>query len=695
MALYIVVIVVMAIATILEKQYGTEIIANHLYGAWWFSALWALLVGVGIAWMVKRRMRRWHLVLLHTSFAFILAGALLTRLTSSDGFIHLRLGETASSFSENGKQGPNDKNQLPFQLRLNRFEITYHDGTNAAADYISHVMVIDKEKQFDAQLSMNRILNYRSYRITQNSYDKDMQGSSISVSHDPIGIAVTYTGYALLFISLLWLLANPKGTFRRLLRHRFVGTGAILLLLFCTSSNVRAAETVPSPVADKFGRLFVNYNDRICPMQTFALDFVKKLHGSRSYDGLTAEQVLLSYIFYTQQWDNEPLIHIKNNELREYLGVDKYASVNAFFSNDGYRLGDLLYEYYQAGNNDALHQAAADMDDRLQLVMQVKQGKPFRLFPVRSIHRTEWLCPTDTLPANMSHDEALFIRNIIPMVYQQLTVHNINEAIQILNKLLSYQQKNGATSLPTPLQIWAERADNAIPFATILFIVNLTIGFVCFFVRKHNALFRILLLFSFLCLTFTLALRWIVSNTIPMSNGYETMLIIAWFVMLIMLLIPSRLPASKSQFPALPVAFGFLLSGLFLLVSHIGQMDPQITHIMPVLNSPLLSIHVSIIMISYALLSLTFICGATTLIAFRNRMLASSLHDLSRLLLYPALVTLSLGIFIGAIWANISWGQYWSWDPKETWALITLMVYAVPVHAETLPAFRRPLFYHL
>ena len=97
---------------------------------------------------------------------------------------------------------------------------------------------------------------------------------------------------------------------------------------------------------------------------------------------------------------------------------------------------------------------------------------------------------------------------------------------------------------------------------------------------------------------------------------------------------------------------------------------------MPVLQSPLLSIHVSVIMMSYALLSLTFLCGLTALLLRwlnrHNEQLGEQLESLallSRLFLYPAMTALGLGIFIGAIWANVSWGQYWSWDPKETWAL--------------------------
>ena len=200
---------------------------------------------------------------------------------------------------------------------------------------------------------------------------------------------------------------------------------------------------------------------------------------------------------------------------------------------------------------------------------------------------------------------------------------------------------------------------------------------------------------SLLALTYCIILRWIVKGSIPMANGYETMLCIAWMIMVLSLLMSRRYQ--------IIISFGLLLSGFFLLVSHISQMDPQITHLMPVLASPLLTIHVSIIMLAYALIALTFICGLTAIIIhlFRGKNSdgidnqIKSLQILSQLFLYPSLTTLGFGIFIGAIWANVSWGTYWSWDPKETWALITMMVYAVAVHDNSLPLFRKPIAYHI
>ena len=287
-------------------------------------------------------------------------------------------------------------------------------------------------------------------------------------------------------------------------------------------------------------------------------------------------------------------------------------------------------------------------------------------------------------------------------------------ANHVLDKILAFQQQNAGKSLPTPMQVEAERIYNVVPFATILAMANLALGFLALFLtirrlmrkddkavsRKADYALLALLGVSFLGLTFCLALRWIISGNVPLSNGYESMLSVAWFVELL-----SLLAYRKAR---IVLVFGFLLSGFFLLVSHINQMDPAIGPMMPVLNSPLLSVHVSIIMMSYALLSLTFICALTAVIIhFLTRNAVSkaerdlraerleALQVLSRLFLYPSITTMGLGIFIGAIWANISWGAYWSWDPKETWALITFMIYAVVLHTQSLPAFRRPMVYHL
>ena len=720
-ALYILIVIVLGAITFVEHSYGRDFALQHCYGAWWFSLLWALLTAFGVAYIIRQRMRRWPVVLLHASFVIILAGALLTHLTSRQGVIHLRMGETTNEYYESATETGMRVAHLPFQLRLDRFNITYHEGTKAVADYETRFTLIDGEQQTEASVSMNKIFSHRGYRLYQSNYDEDQRGSVLAMNADPWGIPVTYTGYALLFFSLIYMLIDPRGTFRRLLRSPLLQRTVLVILVFhCSLFTCRAATqplpTLPREQADAFARLHMLYNDRICPVETYALDFTKKLYGKRHYGPYSATQVLLGFIFWGDEWSKEPILKIKGGALKSQLELPSHCSVDFFFNETmgGYIIGPYLKEYYN-GQQDAFHKQAALIDDKISLVMDLRRGSPLKLFPAGS---ASWVAPTDALPSTTAAADSVFISDIFNQLYADALSGNNAHFGELVNAIDQYQRLHGTTSLPSPTRDNAEHLYNKIPFATILFMFNLTMGFLMLFyciwlmtrkadanpsLRKLTWLWTGLLLLSFLALTLCIALRWIVKGTIPMANGYETMLLTAWFIMAITLL---SLRTLKSMGP-LMLTFGFLLSGFFLLVSHINQMDPQITHMMPVLNSPLLSLHVSIIMMSYALVSLTFICGlvALLLIALAKllpiyslssaREQAEALAVLSRIFLYPALTTMGLGIFIGAIWANISWGNYWSWDPKETWALITFMVYAVVVHTQSLPVFRRPVVYHV
>ena len=688
--LYIVVIAVMAVATIVEKYQGTSYVAEHYYGSWWFSLLWALLTFVAIAYFLGRKVHRLSTIALHLSFVIILLGALLTHLTATKGVVYLRTGQSTDQYMTEDMQ----LKSLPFTVTLDRFEVRYHEGTNAAADYISNITMDDGAEQHKVMVSMNNIASFHSVRLYQSSFDEDMQGSILAMNSDPWGIPITYLGYALLFISLIWMLLDPHGTYRRLLRSPLLKRGMMLLLLLSLTSHFIPLHAVPrvlpQETAEKFGQLFMVYNDRVCPVQTYAIDFTKKLYGKRSYQEYSAEQVLTGFIFFYGDWTDEPVIKVKGGELKQRLRMPDYASNNYFFGNNGYILGPYIQEYYQGQQQESFHKQAAKMDERLMLIMELHKGTPLKLLPYQDKGTITWYAPTDNLPSTMDEEHQKYIREVFTLLNGEVQAGNYKRANAFLDKMLAYQQTFGGQSLPSATQVKAEHLYNKVAFATILFMVCLTMGILSFLLlilNKMRPTFlaqRIILLLVFLTLTLCLALRWVITGTIPMSNGYETMLFLAWSIMLVALIVCSWFP--------IMLTFGFLLSGFFLLVSHISQMDPQISHLMPVLNSPLLTIHVSIIMMSFALLSLTCICGLT---AFIMRRQAEELQLLSQLFLFPALTTLGLGIFIGAIWANVSWGTYWSWDPKETWALITFMIYAVAVHGQSLPFLRRPQRYHL
>ncbi len=673
--LYAIAILVMAIATITEKTHGTPFVLSNIYGSWWFTALWSLLAIGGIAYLFQRRIKRITIIMLHGSFLLILAGALLTHLTAWQGTMHLRKGE-AVNYCYIEEYGASSPKKIPFTITLIDFNIRYHSGTETAADYESHLTIRTDAATEHGYTSMNHIYSTHGVRLYQSGYDDDMEGTTLSLNSDPWGIPVTYTGYGLLFLSMILTLIDPKGRFRQLI-HK-ASTAVVFLLLLPVQAH--ALNTFPKETATEFGQLCINYDGRICPVQTLALDFTRKLYGKSSYNGYTAEQVLCGFTFFRNEWSQEPLIRIKSADLRQRIGLPEYTSLASLFRQQGYILGPFLQEYYQ-GNGDKFHEEVVKVDDKVMLIMQVSRGELLRIFPFEG----KWYSPSDSLPPMIEADRRAYFRNALPMLAMYVTDHQMTNTNEMLKKLAKYQRIYGAADMPSPTRLAAEHLYNSIPFAQVLFMVCLTFSFISLLHRQWaKKLSFIVLISTFLALTLCLALRWIISGYIPMSNGYETMLQMAWMVMLASLFVYRNF--------RIVLTFGLLLSGFLLLVSHLGQMDPKITHLMPVLSSPLLSIHVSCVMMAYGLFSITFACGVYGII---NRKKMKEMHLLSQLFLFPAEFLLTAGIFLGAIWANVSWGRYWGWDPKEVWALITMLIYAIPMHSSSVPWIRKPIHYHI
>ncbi len=716
-AIYFVVVAVMAAATFVEKGKGTEYVSQHVYGAPWFVALWAALAAAG-AVCLFRRVRKRSVLLLHVSFLLILAGAALTHFTSAQGYVCLRVGGETYTYDRATRDGMREE-RLPFSIRLDDFTIRCHNGTTAPSDYESRITITDGDRLTRATISMNNVCSYRGYRLYQGNYDRDGRGSVLAVNADPVGIPVTYAGYALLFLSLVIFLIDPAGAFRRSLRivasAASGGAGkaaAALCLLVAFPLASVASATLDGETAKKFGEIYIVHNDRVCQLHTFAIDFTKKIYGKASYKGYSAEQVLAGLLFWPGEWAAEPIIKVRGGELRSTLQWSGHVPLSTIFNKDmgGYVLRPYVEEYYN-GNDDRFHKDVAQLDDVVFLLLETRAGTLLKIYPQTDNGATLWYGydPHTKYPSSLATGTILFMRRTSEQMADCAARGDMEGFRSTLDEILSYQRLNGGGTLPSPSQVKAERAYNAVPFATVLFAVNLALGFaglVCCVVllsrrRRAGGVKRALvvygasLLASFLALTCALALRWIVSGRIPMSNGYETMLTLAWFLLLMAL--PSAVAAMSCRPRGNLVtrlfvpAAAFTMSGFFLLVSHIGQMDPAIGQIMPVLDSPLLSVHVSFVMLSFALLAMTFVCGVAGMAVHPA---AEELRHLSLVFLCPAIAALGFGIFIGAIWANMSWGRYWSWDPKETWALITFMVYAVPLHARSMPCLRRPVAFH-
>lgn len=694
------IVVVLATATFLEKYYGSDFAHRYIYGAGWFTGLWIVFAFLSFAYIFSRRLQRnLPVFLLHASFLLILGGALLTSLTAQHGVMHLRMHEPVSAFITADKE----QVEIPFTLTLDTFIVSCYPGTNAAADYISRFTVYSSSTaSFHGQVSMNHIFSYRGIRFYQASYDSDRQGSLLSVNRDPWGIPITYAGYWMLFASMIINLVSKRGRFRKLLASPYLRKGMCVAILLSVSVGADAAgRTLSKQDADCLGQIQVLYNGRIAPLQTVAYDFTSKLTGKRSYKDYTPEQLFVGWLLFPSSWEDEPMIYVKDAALRKVMGAaDEHVSLNDFFTDKHtYRLDSL-----PGGFSGKLSKAVMEADEKVQLLTMLHSGELFKAYPVTRDGQTVWYAPSSALPMEIDNAQWLFIRKSLGYLAEAALKNDAAQVQFFISKLKAYQQKNGGVSVLSPVRVEAERLYNRISFPVLLYRMNLTIGLLAFLllgygmlrgdsrssgVRLLSRFFVFTLWCSFLLLTCCLLLRGYISHRFPMGNGYETMMMMAWCVLLTSVLFCNKF--------RLLLSFGMLLSGFCLLVASLGQMNPQITPLVPVLSSPLLSLHVSLIMMAYALLGFTFLNGIIGLVSGCRTpaYVRVKLQVLSELFLLPALFLLGAGIFIGAIWANVSWGRYWAWDPKEVWALISFLVYAFALHTDSLPIFRRPMFFHL
>ncbi len=630
-------IVILAVATGFESARGSEFAYQHFYSQWWFKLLWAVLTVGGIVAIWKRRL--WHNVpalLLHASFVVILTGALITSIWGTKDMLHLREGQHSGS-------------ALPFKMQLKQFRLITYPGTEMPQGYESDIVCTDNGTSETVTISMNNIFQHGGYRFYQTSYDPDLKGTVLTVAYDPWGIGVTYVGYALLLVSVLWLLLAPNGHYRRLLKKGISKGVFALALLFTMSTQGSFAHPgmlqmqqpkaapggkpiVKEEMAETLARKQVMYNDRVVPVRTLALDFCQKVTGKRSFHGMSAERFMLSIYLYRDAWIHLPIIKVEDEALRSKLGLkEKDGKIVEFFTKDQkYRLSD-LYAQATKANDESMRKAIEKVDERCTIVMMLLND--------------ELLKP---VPKNAT------------------------------------QMSEGKVSL--------ELLYDALPWSMVLFVFTILVTaalLVTLFVKKLHPLalpLNILVLADCLALASLYIIRWILQGHVPLSNGYETMLFIALVAIVFATLTSWRAPKHTRLLPVLSL----LVTSFTLLVSHFSFMSPEMTPLVPVLQSPWLSIHVSIVMISYALFAIMTLLSVAALVKPSEELTLTC-----QLLHTPATFLLAVGIFIGAVWANVSWGTYWSWDPKEVWALITMLIYAIPLHGASLPSLQKSRNYHL
>ncbi len=702
-------VVVLASATIIEQLKGTSFVAHHIYGTMWFVIFWAVLAIFALFYLLKMKLQRKHIVfLLHIAFLVILLGAFITWISGKSGSIHLRQGKTSNSYIQ--KNG--NLHELPFSIELNGFNVNYYPGTQTPQDFESRIILTDSNKKtLSETVSMNNIVSFKGYRFYQSGYDKDGLGTRLSVSHDPIGIAVTYAGYALLLLSFLLYFFGKKSRFRELLHHPLLkNTALVILLLFGTmgvraTSNNATPKVLPKDVAAEFCDLYVYYNGRICPLQTLANDFTLKLYGKSSYKNLTSEQFFTGWLFYYSSWKKQEVIKIKSKAVQNLLGIDgKYASFDDFFTiENAYQLEPELLKIFK-GETVADEKGIKEADEKYHIISMLYAGELTKIFPYANSEQTlNWYATNSQLPKELDGDTYIFIRRSMDYMREMLMKKEYTNVVELTHKLKEYQTKQAGNLLPSHTAYNAEKLYNKIDYTKYLAMLFVTIGIVGFvyFIRRLIRVkpasrpavwaFNTIILNGFIYLTVFIALRGIASQHFPASNGYETMQFLAWASLLVSLFLQKKL--------RMVLPFGLLLGGLALMVSMMGRSNPQITHLMPVLSSPLLSIHVMTIMVSYLLFAFMMFNGiAAIILRFsqnKNFFPIEQLQIISQLILYPAVFLLATGTFIGAVWANVSWGRYWGWDPKEVWALITLLIYSFPLHTRSLKRLQQPMTFHI
>lgn len=628
---------------------------------------------------------------------------------------------------------------LPFSLRLNDFIAEKYPGTEKSySSFMSKVTVID-DPTFDYDIYMNHILNHKGYRFFQASFDPDEKGTVLSVNHDALGTGVTYAGYFLLYAGLMGLLFFGKTRFKKLakmLEDIRIKKAAlsIIFILSCGAVNaqehehnlpafsadsVLQAEAIDAQQAAKFGALVIqDAGGRMKPANTFASELVRKVSKSDRYKSLDANQVLLSMTQNPLLWYQIPFVYLKrgNDSLRALIGVSnkaKYASFANFFDASGnYKLAPMLENAYKAATPNQFQKDFIETDRKVNLLFSALEGKVLRIFPVPSDVNNRWVSLPEVAETQLKGVDSLYVNNVIPLYFASLrqgkATQDYTQADQLLESLKGYQQKYGAAVTPSQKQIEAEILYNKYDIFKRLFSWYMYAGTLLFFMLIVQMLYDVRLLravvkvfigvitFLFVLHTCGLAARWYISGHAPWSDAYESMIYVAWATM--------GMGLAFGRKSTLTIAATAFVSSMILMIAHWNWMDPEIANLVPVLDSYWLMIHVAVIVGSYGPFALGMILGVISMFlmlitteksAKKMRLHVSELTVVNELAITVGLIMLTIGNFLGGQWANESWGRYWGWDPKETWALISILIYAFVLHMRLVPGLRGKWIYSL
>jgi cytochrome c-type biogenesis protein CcsB len=625
---------------------------------------------------------------------------------------------------------------LPFAIKLDDFKLERYPGSMTPSSYASDVTLIDKEQGINQPYAiyMNHVLDHRGYRFFQSSYDPDEKGTVLSVNHDP-GTLPTYIGYILLTIGMFWSLFIKNGRFMQLLKKtkKLQQSAAALLLvagIMMSSPTLEAAtpkvdeatqtkvEAIDKVHAKTFGRLIVqDVQGRMKPMDTMAHDVVAKISGKSSIFGLDATQVLLGMTINPALYQELPMIKIGHPKIAVKLGLPedtKFAKFSDFFDQkeNNYKLYD---DINTASQKKPLEKSQYDkklieIDERVNVSYMVFTGSLLQIFPKPKDENNKWFAPLEAMKQFASKDAQmvqLMIGNYFQQVEAATTSGNWEKADQGLSLIAKFQQTFGKEVIPSKEHIDMEIKYNElglfgklVPVYILLGLIVLLLAFVnilkpAFSMKWPMRIALGVLSAAFIVHIIGLGIRWYISGHAPWSNAYESIVFIALSTVLAGLLL-----ARKSPFALAGTA---ILAGITMGVAHMSFINPEITNLVPVLKSYWLMIHVATIISGDGFLGLGSILALLVLILFIIRGKGNAdidraikeLTSLSEMALIIGLILMTVGNFLGGVWANESWGRYWGWDPKETWAAVTILIYASVLHMRFVPALKSVFIYNI
>lgn len=708
--------VAMAVATFVENSKGTAFVCEHFYYASWFILLQLLqacnLLGIFLYRNYFKKINPGSL-LFHGALLLMWLGAATTHYAGVTGMMHIREGETTDyMISDENK----DQSSLPFSVTLTDFRLKRYPGSMSPMSYESDLTIKKgNEEPLQACIQMNKVIEIDGYRLFQSSFDADEQGTVLAVSYDRPGMQITYAGYFFLFLGFIWVLFSKKSRFGRLRKElaKMEQNAPLVLLgiVFALSGMqaLKAQPTVSVGHAAKFGHLVIlNPNGRPEPVNSYTSAILRKLHGADKLGKINSDQFFLNLWAFPEEWGKQPFIKVTNKEILSRFGRsgDYMAWQDVFDASGNYLLAEEVNSIYEkpASARNRLDTDLLKLDECVNIVYQIMQYQMLPLFPDENDSHGKWYSAGDNLSVFQGKD-SMFVSKIMNWYGYEINngvrSGNWTEADKIVDMIGIFQQAKNKTSAIDQKKMEVEIFYNQACIFTWCRLAYLILGGLLLFIacgeiighlkwgKKVGTILISLLLIAFLAHTAGVVLRWYIAGHAPWANAYESMICTSWMLVGGGLLFARR-------FHILP-ALAALLGGIMLFVAGLNHLNPEITPLVPVLQSYWLMSHVAIIMVGYVFFALCAMTGLFNLILMailsvsnKTKLLfrIKELTLLNEMAMILGLFFMTAGTFLGAVWANVSWGRYWGWDPKETWALISIVIYALVLHLRFVPLLK-------